>query len=164
MRKQRDSDPVPAHLKKTKAVVDFLKYVIALVIGIAALGWMGHEYIGQFQTTEEAEAAATAVAIERASSHEHVQIAIDENGDAIRNVRIHGVRIELEQRSTNDRLDQLLALQRADTRAERRDAERRVDELQRRIERRERVIRNPVALQRVADQVEDDPLSGLDGL
>ena len=36
----KQDDPIPTHLTKTKMVVDFIKYVGALVIGIAAFGWM----------------------------------------------------------------------------------------------------------------------------
>jgi hypothetical protein len=146
-------------LKRTKALIDLSKYIAALVIGIAAIGWLGREYISRFQTTEEAEDAQQA----NDDAHQRMETAIDENGEAVDNLRIYNVRIELEQRSTNDRLDQLLELEQAGTKQARRNAQRRVEEIQQRIDRRERVIRSPAALQRVADQVEEDPLSGLNG-
>jgi hypothetical protein len=147
-------------LKRTKALIDLLKYIGALIIGIAAVGWLGHKYISQFQTTAEAGVAQQA----NDDAHQRMETAIDENGEAIDNLRIYNVRIELEQRQTNDQLKQLLELARAETSRERRAAQRRVNEIQGRIDRRERVIRSPAALQQVAEELEDDPFEGLDRL
>lgn len=158
MPEKKDS-AVPKHLQMTKQVIDFGKYVIALVVGIAALGWMGHEYISQFRTEEEATTAQEA----NDTAHGEMQIAIEANGEAIDHIRVYNVRIELEQHNTHDGISQLLVLEQAETRQERRTAQRMVETIQARIDRRDRVIRNPDALQRVADQVRDDPLGGLNG-
>jgi len=162
--KPASDPPIPVHLKKTKMVIDFVKYVAALVVGIAALGWMGHGYISQFQTTEQAQQSMREVTVANDLGHAVMQEGIEANGEAIGSLRVYNIRIELEQRSSNDRLDQLIYLQRAKTRSERLEANRRVDDLQRRIERRERVIRNPVALRRILEAAERNPLEGLNGL
>ncbi len=158
MPEKKDS-AVPKHLQMTKQVIDFGKYALGLVVGIAALGWMGHEYISQFQTETEATSAQEV----NDTAHTSLQEAIEANGEAIDHIRVYNVRIELEQHNTHDGIEQLLVLGQAETRQERREAQREVVEIQERIDRRSRVIRNPAALKRVADQVRDDPLGGLNG-
>ncbi len=155
-----DQHPLPKHLRHSKMVFDFVKYIIVTIGGILALGWMGHEYVGQFQTQAQAQEAQTSNGV----AHTEMQDAIEHNGKAIDNIRVYNVRIELGQRNTSDQLDQLLILEQATTRAERREALREVEDIQNDIDRRERIIRSPRALKRVADRVEEDPLGGLNGL
>lgn len=154
------SDPVPSHLRKTKMLIDFVKWTGGLVVAIAAFGWLGHSYVSDFQTEEDAVAAQQS----NDEAHAGLQSSIEHNGRSIGNLRVHNVRIELEQRNTSDRSRQLLELNQANTRRERQDAEDRVDEIERRIKRRERVLRNPAALQRLADRAAEDPLVDLDDL
>lgn len=152
--------PVPKYLRHTKHFVDFLKFIVGLIVLFIGLGWAGHEYVGELQTEVEAQEAQTS----NDTAHSELQNSIEHNGKAIDNIRVYNVRIELGQRNTNGQLDQLLILEQATTRAERREALREVEDIQDNIDRRERVIRNPRALKRVADRVEEDPLGGLNGL
>jgi len=153
----QDPDPVPKHLLMTKQVIDFIKYVGVLIVGIATLGWMGHEYVSQFQTGEQAEAAQSSIDTSISELGGHVE----DNEEAINNLRVSGVRIELEQRQTNDRLSQLLELSQADNSRERAEARERMDAIQERIDRRDRVIRDPQALRHFANQSPENPLGGL---
>lgn len=152
--------PVPTHLRKTQQVVDFVKYIITLIIGLMTIGWVGHEYVSQFQTREDAEQSQHQIE----ASIGNVESAIQSNTESISRIRVYNVRIELEQQNTSDRLGQILALQSAETRSERRDAQDRVHELERRIQRREAVISDPTSLRRAADAAEANPLTGLRGL
>lgn len=159
--KTPDSDPpVAKHLTRTKELVDFLKYVALLVGGILSIGWWGHGYISQFQTSTEAAAVQRTNATAQAALTTKIDIA---SGD-IQDLRIHALRVELEQRSTNDRLDQLLQLSQADTPTARTAARRRVSEIQLRIDRRTNLIRTPGALQRTADRMDRDPLGTVNDL
>ena len=155
---RRDSSPVPSHLRKTQQLLDFAKYVIAMVIGLAALGWMGHEYIAQFATRDEIVERQEA----NDAAHTHLQDtaaangdSIDDLGDSVDELRIYSVRAQLEQQNVNDRLEQLLAFHQAQgaTRAQRQVVERRIDDLDQQIAARSRTLRDPRALQRLAESV-----------
>lgn len=157
----RDSDPpIPKHMLKTKQVLDFVKWVVILIVGILTLGWVAHEYVSGFMTREEHSTAGQAMR----DDVEAINDAVVENEDSISSLRVSGVRIELEQRNTNDRLDQVLSVVQAGSRTERASASRRNEGIQRRIEARERMINNPDALRRLVNDAGEDPITALDGL
>ena len=154
----RNSDPIPKFLLKTKGWIEFIKFAAATVVAIGAIGWMGHEYVSRFATKEEHEEA-----------QENIEHSIDEVGDKVRNnigqidnLRLRGIRIELEQHNTNDQLEAILELQTASTRRERQAAKEYVQEIETRVRRRSRLMGDERALRRVLQQSEDNPLAGLD--
>lgn len=159
-RQKRPSDPVPGHLRKTRELIEFAKYIGALLIGLVTIGWMGRGYIASFQTEDEAREAQAGIE----QSISAVGDRVEANDGAIENLRIRSVRIEIEQRNTNDQLGVLLDLQRASNRAERRRAARNASEVEARVQRRERVMEDPRALRQAAERLARDPFSGLEGL
>jgi hypothetical protein len=147
-------------IKKTRELVDLAKYFLSIVVGLVAFGFWASQYLDQFQT--DTEAASTQGVTTRAI--EGVRQNVEDNETAIDGVRLHTVRIELEQQNSNDRLEQLLSLEQAESRYARHAAKQYVTKIQQRINTREQVLRNPRALRRAATQIEEDPLNGLDGL
>lgn len=151
------SDPP---LKKTRELVDWVKWAVLTVFGIAAVGWVVHEYISGFETKTDAIVAASANNV----AHREMQDALDAQDAELSHQRDAYIRLELGQRSTNDRLDQLLALGRARTLAERRAAAGKVEEIQRRIDSRAEILSNRRAMERLSRQYREDPLGALDEL
>ena len=157
----RGSDPpIPKHLLQTKQVLDFVKWALILVVSILTIGWVAHEYVSGFMTRAEHSQASLAIRGEI----EHVSESVSANDDSISSLQVSGVRIELEQRITNDRLDQVLWVVQAGSRTERADAARANARIQSRIEARQRVISNPEALRQLAAAAAEDPINALDGL
>jgi hypothetical protein len=142
--------------KRTKDYLDWLKWLVMTVLGLVAFGFMGAQWIGGFSTKEEAEE----IQEQNETAHGEIQTAVEANEEQIGEVQFITVRIELEQRQTNDRLEILLDRSSAQTRAERAAAEARAREVSRRIERRERLLRDPGRLKRIAE----NPIRGLEGL
>jgi hypothetical protein len=144
----------------TKGKVEWVRWLLGVLAVLVGAGWFGRSYIDSFATKEDLDTAQ----VVNSQAHEQLQTGIDTTTKRLDSVRLYNVRIELEQRNTNDRLDAIRALQGARTASDRREAQSKVLEIDERIRRRERIVRNPAALQQVADQVEENPLVGLDGL
>jgi hypothetical protein len=152
----KDPDvPSEPPYKKFREFGDWLKWLLTTIVGVAALGWLGHSYIDNFQTKAQADEAQQS----NEQAHGRLQRALDAQD---REQRYFTVRINLQQQNTHDQLDQLVELQTAATRAERREAQAHAKKLRRRIERRQRVIQDPRALKRLADRLEQDPLGDLE--
>jgi hypothetical protein len=141
--------------RRTREYLDWLKWLVMTTLGLIAVGWVGAQYVGQFQTREEAEETAQ----DQERDLEGVKTRVELLGDEMEAQRYITVQVQFEVANANDRLDQLVELQRAQTTMERREAERRVDDLQRQIERREHMMRSPARLKAAADAQRRDPLA-----
>lgn len=151
--------PIPRYARKTQTVIDYIKWIGSTLLFLVGLGWLAHSYIGQFQTEEEAQAVQAEVDEDLGS----IEQAVVENEQSIESLQLSGVQIMLEQGNTNDRLDQILELQQAgNTRREKQRAQDEVRAIQRRIDRRRRTQMDSAELHRIADQLRDDPLAGLE--
>lgn len=158
---KRDSDPVPKYARHTKTVIDYVKWIGTVILFLVGLGWIGREYVSSFQTDDEATAAQESINTSIADVGERV----GENEESIDSLQRSGAQILLEQQNANDRLDQILELQQAgSSRAERRQAAEKVERIERNIRERRRMQRDPRALERLADEIADDPLGGLGAL
>lgn len=153
METQKQQRPSEPPLKKTKDLVEWVRWALTIVLGIAAVGWFAKEYVGQFQTKEEAKA----VQQEIAASSRDVQSTIATHDDELEVMRVNDVRFDLQMRSLADRMDALIALSGAETPAERREAARHAVEVERQISTRERYLRDPQTLRRLAEDRRRDP-------
>ena len=144
--------------RKAKELLDLIKVLAAIVIALVGFGWWVSQYLGEFQTKQEAEKAQSST--ER-SIRELQQQSVAAHDEQFRQ-RYTLIQVGLEVRNTNDRLKQLIETQQANTAAERRAAEREVARLQDQIRRREQVLGSPARLE--AATRSPDAVTTLEGL
>lgn len=142
---------------------------LTLIGTIMAAGFAGATYLGKYQTTEAAESEheaiiaaadeAAASASERAKSHE-VQL---------QDITVRNVRIEVGQQQVLDEMRaQRVHRRRARTREEREAQQQELEDIDRRIDRREQALDRSYEQRPIvppgAGLPNGDPLSGLEGL
>lgn len=160
-RRGKASDPPIVKVEKwLEAWKGVLVILTGTVIAIGVAGWRTKDYVDGFET--KADAAARQATNDHA--HEELRESTTAQNTQLEGLQIYSVRVELQQRNDNDRLECSLQLQTAESARDRREARDCVEDANRRIARRHRILGDDRALRQLAKKVRESPVDALDGL
>ena len=137
------SDPP---FRKTKELLDWIKWLVMTASSLIAIGWMGSEYLQRFQTRDDAKQAQT----QTEQSLRQVKEDLVSIKDEQFRQRYMLLQQGLETQNASDRLRLVLELQQTRTPAERRAAEHNLDTIRTQIQRRDAILSSPARLEDAA--------------
>lgn len=154
--------------EKTQKKLDASWKTLSLIGTILAAGFAAATYLGRYQTVDDAKSQHRAIVAEAHEDAASAEERLDAQEEQLVDLRVRNVRIEVGQQQVLDEMRRVrLRDQRARTAAEREAQEQELQEIDERIQRRERALeqsyeqRPILAPEAMSD---NDPLADLEGL